>query len=944
MRDLVRGIFAAAVVVVLQAPTGLDAAESPPWPQASSDIPADPAVTFGALPNGMRYAIMKNATPKGEVSIRLRIGAGSLMESDAQQGLAHFLEHMAFRGSAHVPEGNVFEMLQKLGLRTGADANAQTGQTDTVFQFDLPQTDDATIDQGLMLTRDILSELSLKPEAFDAERGPVLSEERLRAGPGERAFETQSKFLLKGQLAPERIPIGKVDIIRNAPVSLVRDFYRDYYRPQRAALIVVGDIDPAAIKAKIEANFADWNPPGLGGRDPDLGTPAMRGKEFEVFSEPGAPQSISIAWVQAYDGAPDTAARRRHNLIDSVALSILNQRFATVAQNDDAPFTSAGASRGNSARSAKITSLRIGYVSDKWQRALEEAEKIRRQMVLQGVSQQELDREVKAILADTDADLEASATRQSRNLARGLVSSIDRNYVFSSPETDAAVLRRNIQGISVEDVNGALRDVFAGNGPLVFLSSSSAVEGGKAALASVFDRAEVAPVENTTPPQVADWPYTSFGAPGQVVETRHIEDLDTYFVRFANGVRLTVKPTKFRANQILVSANIAGGDLAFPKDHTVLDPAAYLSGGLKALSFLDMRRTLEGKVASVGFGIDDDSFSLSGNTRPEDLDTELQLIAAYITAPGWRPEPYHKSLSSLLDYLPKLDISPMSLFNAKFSELLHPGDARWAYPTSADVAAATLDQVKAVISPALLNNAIEVTMVGDVSLGQAIKSVSETLGALPGRADMRPQPPQPGDVRFPAPTPQPVVLYHSGRPDQGAAAIAWQTTDLYADDESAARGMLKEILQLRMLDELRIRDGATYSPSAAASASRTFPGYGYIAAFAEIPPDKSQLFFDTVQRIAADLRDHGPSQEYFERAHKPAVDAMEKAVETNNFWASSLIGAQSDERRLTYIRDLMPQLQAVTPADVQRVARKYLRDDRAWKLIIEPKPGADKAG
>ena len=944
MRDLVRGIFAAAVVVVLQAPTGLDAAESPPWPQSRSDIPADPAVTFGALPNGMRYAIMKNSTPKGEVSIRLRIGAGSLMESGAQQGLAHFLEHMAFRGSTHVPEGNVFEMLQKLGLRTGADANAQTGQTETVFQFDLPQTDDATIDQGLMLTRDIVSELNLKPEAFDAERGPVLSEERLRAGPGERAFETQSKFLIKGQLAPERLPIGKIDVIRNAPVSLVRDFYRDYYRPQRASLIIVGDIDPAAIKAKIEAKFSDWNPAGTGGADPDLGTPPARGKEFKVFTEAGAPQSISIAWVQPYDGSPDTTAQRRRYLIEDIALHILNQRFATVAQSDNAPFTSAGASRGNSARSARIASLRIGYESNKWQRALEEAEKIRRQVVQQGVSQEELDREVKAILADTDANLEASATRQSRNLARDLISSLDRDYVFSSPQTDADVLRRNIQGITVDDINAALRDVFTGNGPLVFLSSPAAIDGGETALASVFDRAESAPVEDTKPAQVAAWPYTSFGSPGRVVETRHIEDLDTYFVRFENGVRLTVKPTKFRANQILVSANIAGGDLAFPKDHTVLDPAAYLSGGLKALSFLDMRRTLEGKVAGVGFGIDDDSFSLSGSTRPEDLDTELQLIAAYITAPGWRPEPYHKSISSLQDYLPKLDTSPMSLFSAKFPELLHPGDARWAYPTSADVAAATLDQVKAVIDPALLNNAIEVTMVGDVTLDQAIRAVSGTLGALPARADAKPQPPQPGDVRFPAPTPQPVVLYHSGRSDQGAAAIAWQTTDLYSDKESAARGMLKDILQLRMLDELRIRDGATYSPAASASASRTFPGYGYIAAFAEIPPEKSKLFFDTVERIAADLRDHGPSQEYFERAHKPAVDALEKAVDTNNFWAATLVGAQTDERRLAYIRDLMPQLEAVTPADVQRVAQKYLRDDRAWKLIIEPKPGADKAG
>src|SRR2546423_3046296 len=168
MRYFVPGIFAVAVATALQTPIAA-AAEAPLWPQAKSDIPADPAVVFGALPNGIRYAIIKNTTPRDEVSIRLRIGAGSLMESDAQQGLAHFLEHMAFRGSTHVPESNVWEALQKLGMRVGADANAATGQTETIYQFDLPHTDDATVDQGLLLTRDIASELSLKPDAFDAE-------------------------------------------------------------------------------------------------------------------------------------------------------------------------------------------------------------------------------------------------------------------------------------------------------------------------------------------------------------------------------------------------------------------------------------------------------------------------------------------------------------------------------------------------------------------------------------------------------------------------------------------------------------------------------------------------------------------------------------------------------------------------------------------------------
>src|SRR6478735_3985355 len=179
---LTRAFLATGLALTLARTDFARAADAPVWPQAKSDIPADPAIRFGALPNGMRYAIMKNTTPKGEVSMRLRIGAGSLMESDAQRGLAHFLEHMAFRGSTHVPDGDVFQTMQRLGLRVGADANASTGQTETIYQFDVPKSDTATLNTAFTVLRDIATELSLKPEAFDAERGPVLSEERLRDG------------------------------------------------------------------------------------------------------------------------------------------------------------------------------------------------------------------------------------------------------------------------------------------------------------------------------------------------------------------------------------------------------------------------------------------------------------------------------------------------------------------------------------------------------------------------------------------------------------------------------------------------------------------------------------------------------------------------------------------------------------------------------------------
>ena len=325
-------------------------------------------------------------------------------------------------------------------------------------------------------------------------------------------------------------------------------------------------------------------------------------------------------------------------------------------------------------------------------------------------------------------------------------------------------------------------------------------------------------------------------------------------------------------------------------------------------------------------------------TRPADLDTEMQLLAAYVTKPGWRAEPFQQNMSSLTDSLPKLDTSPMTLFGAKFPELLHPGDARWAYPTLADVGQARLEQVKAIIQPALANAPIEVTMVGDVSVEQATKAVAATFGALPARSGAVNPLPQATQVKFPAPTAEPVVIRHAGRADQGVAVIAWQTTDVYADSESAARRLVTDILQSRLMDQLRVRDGATYSPSATASASRTFPGYGYIAAFAEIPPGKTQLFFDTVQKIAAELRDNGPSKDDVERARKPAIESLEKALDTNNFWISALAGVQGDERRLKLVREAMPQLQAVTASDVQRVARKYLTDDKAWKLMIVPKP------
>jgi zinc protease len=219
----------------------------------------------------------------------------------------------------------------------------------------------------------------------------------------------------------------------------------------------VGDIDPAAIEKEITTRFSDWHPAGTGRGDPALGAPAKRGQEAMVFTEAGAPQSVSVAWVAPYDDTPDSKARRHRNRVEGIGFAILNQRLAQAAQNPDAPFLAAGASRGNTSRSAKIASLRVSYAADKWERALEEADKIRRQIVAQGVTQQELDRQIASALAGAQAAVASASTRASRGIANGIVGTVDRDSVFTSEATDLALLQDDLKGLTTEQVSAALR-------------------------------------------------------------------------------------------------------------------------------------------------------------------------------------------------------------------------------------------------------------------------------------------------------------------------------------------------------------------------------------------------------------------------------------------------------------------------------------------------------
>ena len=291
------------------------------WAHSYSDRAPDPGIRFGLLPNGLRYAVMHNATPTGQLSLRLYIGSGSMAEDDDQQGLAHYLEHMAFRGSTHVPDGEMMRVLQRHGLAFGADTNASTGQTATIYQFDFPRVDRDSIDTGLGFLREIASELTLSQASMDSERGVILSEERLRDSPGYRAVKAQYGFDLEGQRAPSRWPIGKVDVIQHAQAPRLRAYYEAHYRPDNAVLVAVGDIDAAAIEAQIKARFGNWQAKAPAGPTLDLGRVKQRDEQVRAYVEPGAPERTLVTWARGYDNRADTNERERGDFTRLVAIT-----------------------------------------------------------------------------------------------------------------------------------------------------------------------------------------------------------------------------------------------------------------------------------------------------------------------------------------------------------------------------------------------------------------------------------------------------------------------------------------------------------------------------------------------------------------------------------------------------------------------------------------------
>jgi len=916
--------------------------EAPPmdapqtWADAGSDIPADEAVRFGQLPNGMRYALMHNATPAGAAALRLRFDSGSLQERDDQRGLAHFIEHLVLNETRNVPEGELIRILERAGLSFGADVNAFTQQEQTFYMLDLPHTDAQTVDTALFLLREVAAEATLSDAVIEGERGVILAEERASGAPLERMIEDELEFLFAGDPVGNRMPIGSPEVIRTAPRERFVEYYDGFYRPERATLIAVGDFDPDEMEAKIRERFSDWQ--GRGEPAPDLAplSAVPAGDRVRVVQTADIPTKVTLSWVAPREPGLEDMMRRTMEARRSVALAIFARRLERLAAGDDAPFIGAIASRSRISDRAELTQIFAVSQPNGWALALQRLEQEQRRAVEHGFTQSEVDREVNHMRGLLYGTVRGSATRSSPNIAMAILNAVNEDRVYSSPDMDMDLFDAAVDGLTAEEATTVFREMFA-DAPAVHLATTQSVADGEAAVRTALASSRQIAVAAPEAVQARSWPYTSFGETGQVVERRDLPEVGATSVRFANGVRVTVKSTEFSDDEVSVSVRFGHGLLGLPADRVTpvwtLPIGGFTGGGLGQLDFDEIQRALAGTSYALSATIDEDAYIMVGSTDANHLDTQLQLLAAYFRDPAWRSSTYDR-LKALGDTVhDTFAATPEGVFQRDSAGLLYPGDRRFDIPSREEIAASTVSELSAVIAPALANGPVEVIIVGDVGVDAAIEDAAATFGALSlGQG----QPAALTPLRRVAPGS--ATRTHRGRADQALGFIAWPTTDGFTDPRRAlGLDLLARVFQSRLMDEIRERQGVAYSPQASQDGSRAVVGLGQFQILVEVPPAALESFFQSAQAIARSLREEPISADELDRARRPLVEAMQRSRTSDNaWWIEALGGLGENPQRAATLRDAVSVVAGFTAADLQNLAREYLVDDRAWRLSVLP--------
>lgn len=914
-----------------------------PWLYENSDVPIDTQWLFGTLPNGLRYAIRNNGVPPGQVSVRLRIDAGSLMEREDELGFAHFMEHLTFRGSKYVPDGESKRIWQRLGVTFGSDSNAQTTPTGTTYALDLPQAVPESLNESLKILAGMMTDPNIVPAAVDAERAVVLAEMREGMGPGTKVADATRELYFAGQPLAKRSPIGTPETLAAARADALQAFHERWYRPENAVISISGDIDRKQAEALIVQNFGAWRGQGPAASAPEFGAPDPKAPTSAVVVQPGVPMSLSLAWLRPWKLKSDTIVYNQGKLSDLVALQLINRRLEQAARGT-ASFLSASVDVQDVSRSVDGTFVSIVPIGKDWQKALNDVRAVIEDAKATPPTEQDIAREYAQFDTSLAVLVENQDTEASAKQASDIASAVDIRETTVSPQAALDIFRSARPMMTPAAMLAATRRMFSGNAMRAMLVLPAAEQGAEQKLAATLAAPVVAASNiRLSADAVTMDDLPKLGPPGTVVSSE-MQPLGMQIISFSNGVKLTLFANNAESGKVRINVRFGHGqqDLS-PKQTVPSGPAGYIlaANGIGKLGQRELDELTNGRRLGFDFGIDDDAFEMVALTRPADYRDQLKLFATKLAAPAWDPAPIERTKAALIAAQDSMSGSADAVLGRDLMWLLRNRDARFLTPGPKEIAALTPASFRAQWEPILAAGPIEVQLFGDVNAEEAVAAVASTFGALPPRGERKPS--RAGrTLTFPKHNRTPQVLYHDGDQGQAAATIAWPTGSGFAQAKDARRlDVLAQIISDRLFEKLRSIDGASYSPQAQSNWPFAFAkSKGYLVVTSQVKPERIAYFYTLIRDIVTDLTTKPVSDDELQRTTAPMRQLLSRASTGNAFWMNQMEGATRDPRYIAVMKSLGSDILEVTAADLQALAKKYLVPKKSYSVVVLPRQTA----
>lgn len=932
--------------IALQPPQSIQSGTETPWIYEGSDIPRDDEWLWGEMDNGLRYAVRENGVPPGQVSIRIRIDAGSLHENESELGFAHLMEHLSFRESKYLEQGAAIPTWQRLGATFGSDTNAETSPTHTVYKLDLPSVSRDDLEESFKLLSGMMREPVLSAENLAAEVPIVLAEKRERGGPATRVMEKTRATLFAGQRLANRLPIGTEETLTGATAEAMQAFHARWYRPENTVISVAGDFDPTLFAALIEKYFADWRGKGAATPAPDFGDPVAPAGvdpanpvgETVVMVEPDLPRAFTYTYMRPWRPVLDTVEYNEGRLADMLAVAIIQRRLEARARTGGS-FLYAAVEQDKISRSADATIVSFAPLSNDWRAALADVRGIIADALETPPTKEEIDREAAQYDAIFVSLVEQRSVLPGSQLAEEIVGAVDIRESVAAPETFLSVFRGMKDKVTPQEIFERSKRLFAGD----VIRATYVTPAIGEATRDELRNALLEPVVASSASRLAassisfdDLPPV--GEPGQIISRGNFGLNGVERVEFANGTTALLSANTFEPGRVAVRMRFGAGYRAFePQDapYITLGEMALVSSGQGELGQEELDRISNGRVMGFDFEIGDAVFTFAAQTRGADLDDQLYLFANKLADPRWDPNPINRSIAAQQLSYESYATNPGGVLSRDLEYFLRDRDGRFKTPSPEDMQAATPEGFRDVWAPILKQGDIEVLIFGDFDLEQTVETLRRTLGALPPRV------PVPAAVlakvpAFPAGG-ETVVRTHRGDANQAAAVMAWPTGGGVENlPESRQLEILTSIFTNRLIDAMRERAGASYAPNVSTNWPIDLASGGRIMALAQLKPQDVPVFFAAAESIAADLAANPPGADELARATEPLRQLVRRAMTGNLFWLYQIEGSSRDPRRLYALNTLQSDYSVTTPEKMQALAQKYLASHDGWKLAVIP--------